>query len=101
MGSAAMSLLIRKSSTQMAPVFCLRYARKWETISANNLTSALAERALKEAALLTKQPSSITTPAKRVSIDDAVTVYPGIHAGYERVPQGVPHERMARPNRQE
>lgn len=53
----------------------MRYARKWETIPANNLTSALAERALKEAALLTEQPSSITAPAKRVSIDDALTVY--------------------------
>jgi integrase/recombinase XerD len=56
-------------------VFCLRYARKWETISANDLTSALAERALKEAALLIEHPSSIKAPAKRVSIDEAITVY--------------------------
>jgi integrase/recombinase XerD len=56
-------------------VFCLRYARKWETLSANNLTSALAERALKEAALLTEQSSAPKAPAKRVGIDNAISVY--------------------------
>jgi hypothetical protein len=53
----------------------LRYARKWETLIANNLSTALAARAIKEAALLTEQPSSVMAPAKRVGIDDAITVY--------------------------
>lgn len=56
-------------------VFCLRYARKWETLTANNLNAALAARAIKEAALLTEQPSSVKAPAERVGIDDAITVY--------------------------
>jgi hypothetical protein len=39
-------------------VFCLRYARRWETLTAGNLNAALAARALKEAALLTAQSSA-------------------------------------------
>jgi integrase len=57
-------------------VFCLRYARKWETLTANNLNAALAARALKEAALLTEQPyAAAKALAKRVAIDDAISVY--------------------------
>ena len=56
-------------------VFCLRYARKWETLTTDNLTAALAARAIKEAALLTVQDSAATAPAKRIGIDDAITVY--------------------------
>jgi hypothetical protein len=57
-------------------VFCLRYARKWETVTAANLNAALAARAIKEAALLTEQPSAAAkAPVKRVGIDDAISVY--------------------------
>jgi integrase/recombinase XerD len=56
-------------------VFCLRYARKWETLPTDDLNTALAARALKEAALLTKQPSAANAQAKRVGIDDAIAVY--------------------------
>lgn len=56
-------------------VFCLRYARKWETLTANNLSTALAARAIKEAALLAEQPSAAKAPAKRIGIDDAIAVY--------------------------
>jgi hypothetical protein len=56
-------------------VFCLRYARRWETLTADNLTAALGARAIKEAALLTVQDSAATAPAKRIGIDDAITVY--------------------------
>jgi hypothetical protein len=56
-------------------VFCLRYERKWETLTANNLSTALAARALKEAALLKEQPSAAKGPAKRIGIDDAINVY--------------------------
>jgi hypothetical protein len=57
-------------------VFVLRYARKWETLTADNLTDALAARAIKEATLLTEQPSIVAKePAKRVGIDDAMSVY--------------------------
>jgi hypothetical protein len=53
----------------------LRYARKWETLLTDDLNTALAARALKEAALLTEQPSAANAPAKRVGIDDAIAVY--------------------------
>ena len=56
-------------------VFCLRYARRWETLPTDDLNTALAARALKEAALLTEQPSATDAPAKRVGIDDAIAVY--------------------------
>ena len=56
-------------------VFCLRYGRMWETLTTDNLTAALAARALKEASLLTEQPSAAKAPARRVGIDDAMTVY--------------------------
>jgi hypothetical protein len=57
-------------------VFVLHYARKWETLPADNLTNALAARAIKEATLLTEQPSIVAKePAKRVGIDDAMSVY--------------------------
>jgi integrase/recombinase XerD len=56
-------------------VFCLRYARKWETLPTDDLNTALAARALKEAALLTEQPSAANAPAKRVGIDDAIAAY--------------------------
>jgi len=56
-------------------VFCLRYARRWETLTANNLNAALAARALKEAALLTEESSPAEAPAKRIDIDQAVSVY--------------------------
>jgi hypothetical protein len=83
-------------------VFYLRYERKWETLTANNLSTALAARALKEAALLKEQPFAAKGPAKRIGIDDAINVYlsntaatkntgpTGIHPGYERVPQELP-----------
>lgn len=56
-------------------VFCLRYARKWETLTANNLNAALAARAIKEAALLTEPSAAAKSSAKRVGIDDAIAVY--------------------------
>jgi hypothetical protein len=56
-------------------IFCLRYARKWETLTADTLTAALAARAMKEAALLTEQPSAAKVPARRLGIDDAIVVY--------------------------
>jgi hypothetical protein len=56
-------------------VFCLRYQRKFETLKVTDQTSALAARAIKEAALLTGQGSTASAPAKRISIDDAITVY--------------------------
>jgi hypothetical protein len=56
-------------------VFCLRYSRRWETLPTDDLSTALAARALKEAALLTEQPSAADAPAKRVGIDDAIAVY--------------------------
>jgi hypothetical protein len=56
-------------------VFCLRYARKWETLTADNLSTALAARAIKEASLLMDQPSAAKAPTERVGIDDAITVY--------------------------
>ena len=56
-------------------VFCLRYQRKFETLKVTDQTAALAARAIKEAALLTGQPSSASAPAKRISIDDAIIVY--------------------------
>jgi hypothetical protein len=55
-------------------VFCLRCAHKWETLTPDDLNIALAARALKEAALLTEQPSAANAPAKRVGIDDAIAV---------------------------
>jgi integrase/recombinase XerD len=55
--------------------FCLRYARKWETLTTDNLTTALAARAIKEAALLTEQPYAANASAKRVGIDDAIAAY--------------------------
>ena len=66
----------KKKIYRAGTVFCLRYARKWETLTADNLNAALAARALKEAALLTEQPSLLRkAPAKRIGIDDAITVY--------------------------
>src|ERR1700722_19747162 len=56
-------------------VLCLRYSRRWQTLPTDNLSTALAARALKEAALLSEQPSADDAPAKRVSIDDAIAVY--------------------------
>jgi hypothetical protein len=56
-------------------VFCLRYARKWETLTADILNTALAARAIKEASLLMDQPSATKAPRERVGIDDAITVY--------------------------
>ena len=56
-------------------VFCLRYKRKFETLNADNLTAALAARAIKEAALLTGQGSTASAQAKRIGIDDAIAVY--------------------------
>jgi integrase/recombinase XerD len=56
-------------------VFCLRYARKWETLNADNLIAALRARAIKEAALLTEPAAASKAPARRVGIDDAITVY--------------------------
>jgi integrase/recombinase XerD len=41
----------------------------------DDLSTALAARALKEAALLAEQPSAADAPAKRVGIDDAIAIY--------------------------
>jgi len=56
-------------------VFCLRYARRWETLTADNLNAALAARALKEAALLTEESSPAEAHPKRIDIDHAISVY--------------------------
>ena len=56
-------------------VFCLRYARRWETLTADNLNAALAARVLKEAAFLTEESSPAEAPPKRIDIDQAVSVY--------------------------
>ena len=56
-------------------VFCLRYARRWETLTADNLNAALAARATQEAALLTKESSTAEAAAKRIGIDNAISVY--------------------------
>jgi integrase len=56
-------------------VFCLRYARRWETLSANNLNAALAARAIKEAALLTEPSTAAKASTKRIGIDDAISIY--------------------------
>jgi len=56
-------------------VFCLRYQRKFETLKVTDQIAALAARAIKEAALLTGQSSTASAPAKRIGIDDAITVY--------------------------
>jgi hypothetical protein len=56
-------------------VFCLRYARRWETLTADNLNGALAAGAIKEAALLTAQPSAAKSPVKRIEIAAAISVY--------------------------
>ena len=37
----------KKKIYRAGTVFCLRYARKWETLTANNLNAALAARAIK------------------------------------------------------
>jgi hypothetical protein len=55
-------------------VFCLRHARRWETLTAANLSAALAARALKEAALLTQESSPAVAP-KSIGTDDAISVY--------------------------
>ena len=47
-------------------VFCLRYSRRWETLPTDDLSTALAARALKEAALLTERQSSPLLPMLRV-----------------------------------
>jgi hypothetical protein len=60
---------------QSSAYACLRYPRKWETLPTDHLSTALAARALKEAALLTEQPLAADARAKRVGIDDAIAVY--------------------------
>jgi len=56
-------------------VFCLRYARRWETLTADNLNAALAARATKEAALLTEESPTAEAAAKRIGIDDAISAH--------------------------
>jgi integrase/recombinase XerD len=60
-------------------VFCLRYSvdgkRRWETLAVPNLNAALAARATKVAALLTDVPATSKAAAKRIKVDDAITIY--------------------------
>jgi hypothetical protein len=50
-------------------VFCLRYARTWETLTTDNLNAALAARAIKEAALLTERRSTATEATTRTQVN--------------------------------
>jgi hypothetical protein len=69
----------KKKNYPEGTVFCLRFAaegkRRWETLSVNSLTAALAARATKEATLLSEVPTTASAPAKRVSVDDATATY--------------------------
>ena len=60
-------------------VYCLRYTaegkRRWDTLCVNSLTSALAARATKEAALLSATPAVASAPAKRINVNDAMATY--------------------------
>ena len=60
-------------------VFCLRYSaegkRRWDALCVNSLTSALAARATKEAALLSALPAVASAPAKRINVNDAMATY--------------------------
>jgi hypothetical protein len=60
-------------------VFCVRYTadgkRRWKTLDVPNLNAALAARATKEAAFLTDGPSAASVPARRINVDDAISVY--------------------------
>jgi hypothetical protein len=67
---------VNKKKVYPGTLFVLRYARRWETLTADNLTAALAARAIKEATLLNEQPSTVAkTPTKHIAIDDAISVY--------------------------
>jgi hypothetical protein len=60
-------------------IFCLRYAangkRRWETLDVKNLNAALAARATREAALLMDAPNPVSTPAKRINVNDGIATY--------------------------
>jgi hypothetical protein len=60
-------------------VFCLRYTvdgkRRWKTLHVTNLNAALAARASEEAALLTDVSATSKAAAKRINVDDTITVY--------------------------
>ena len=45
------------------------------TLGVNSLTSALAARATKEAALLSATPAVASAPAKRINVNDAIATY--------------------------
>jgi len=74
-------------------VLCLRYARKWETLTVDNLTAALAARAIKETSLLTEHRRSISVLTMQSASTSGILPPQkapdpaGIHTGYERVPQ--------------
>jgi hypothetical protein len=69
----------RKKKYPEGTVYCLRYfadgKRKWETLDVVNLNAALAARAAKEAAVLTDVPTTASVRARRINVDDAMTVY--------------------------
>jgi hypothetical protein len=69
----------RKKNYPEDTVYCLRYAaegkRRWDTLCVNSLTSALAARATKEAALLSATPAVASAPAKRINVNDAMATY--------------------------
>jgi hypothetical protein len=57
-------------------IFCLRYSmngkRKWQTLTADNLTAALIARAIKESALLTNVSTAASAPTKPINVDGAM-----------------------------
>jgi hypothetical protein len=69
----------RKKNYPEDTVYCLRYAaegkRRWDTLCVISLTSALAARATKEAALLSATPAVASAPPKRINVNDAMATY--------------------------
>jgi len=69
----------KKKNYPEGTVFCLRYTvdgkRRWETLHVPSLGAALIARATKEAALLSEVPTVVSSPAKRINVDDAIATY--------------------------
>jgi len=69
----------KKKNYPEGTVFCLRYTvdgkRRWETLHVPSLGAALFARATKEAALLSEMPTAVSSPAKRIKVDDAIATY--------------------------
>jgi len=69
----------KKKNYPEGTVFCLRDTvdgkRRWETLHVPSLGAALVARATKEAALLSEMPTAVSSPAKRIKVDDAIATY--------------------------